>query len=164
MRVPRAATAAAAVVVAALGGGVLLAQQDPAPGPPRPACAVRGELPDPACTPGVVLTGVTEAEVCVPGWSAAHRNVPARVRREVLASYGGAPAGAYELDHLVSLELGGTNDPANLWPQAGRIPNPKDRVENRLHRLVCAGRVDLADAQQRIAADWTHALDGLQER
>jgi len=30
----------------------------------------------------------------------------------------------------------------------------KDRVENRLHALVCAGRVGLAVAQRAIAVDW----------
>lgn len=155
---------AAAVLVAVQPAGE---QPAPMPGTPPPGISaptavchrIRDVLPDPACTPGAVLPGVTRAQVCTPGWAAAHRKVTAAVRREVLARYGGAPAGPYELDHLVSLELGGTNDPANLWPQLGPIPNPKDAVENRLHRLVCAGRLDLGEAQHRIAADWTTAAD-----
>ena len=62
-----------------------------------------------------------------------------------------------ELDHLVSLELGGANDVANLWPEVGSVPNPKDSVENDQHKAVCSGKVTLAAAQQAIASDWTTA-------
>jgi hypothetical protein len=62
---------------------------------------------------------------------------------------------AYEYDHLVSLELGGAvNDPRNLWPQPGRSPNPKDAIENALHRMVCKGEMRLARAQLIVANDW----------
>ena len=67
-----------------------------------------------------------------------------------------------ELDHLISIELGGANDAANLWPELGPIPNPKDTVENALHAWVCAAagaeaEARLHDAQVAIAADWTTA-------
>jgi hypothetical protein len=66
----------------------------------------------------------------------------------------GSP-GDYEYDHLVSLELGGAvNDPQNLWPEPEGSPNPKDRVENALHRMVCNGEMTLAQAQHIIATDW----------
>lgn len=71
----------------------------------------------------------------------------------------------YELDHLVSLELGGSNDAGNLWPERNDHPsgaiNSKDLVENALHRDVCSGRVTLAAAQSAIATDWTTALSRL---
>ena len=61
----------------------------------------------------------------------------------------------YEYDHLVSLELGGAaNDPRNLWPEPGNSPNPKDSIENSLHRLVCSGQMPLAQAQKIIATRW----------
>ena len=62
-----------------------------------------------------------------------------------------------ELDHLVPLELGGSNDLSNLWVEAGHIPNPKDSVENRLHREVCSGKISLHTAQVDIAHDWMTA-------
>jgi hypothetical protein len=40
----------------------------------------------------------------------------------------------------------------------GALPNPKDSVENRLHKAVCAGTVTLTAAQNAIATDWTTAL------
>jgi hypothetical protein len=60
--------------------------------------------------------------------------------------------------HLVSLELGGApDDPRNLWPEPGASPNPKDKIEDNLHRALCAGRISLTAAQTAIAADWTTA-------
>jgi hypothetical protein len=57
--------------------------------------------------------------------------------------------------HLVSLELGGAaNDPRNLWPEPGGSPNPKNSVENALHRMVCDGQMQLSQAQHIIATAW----------
>jgi hypothetical protein len=77
----------------------------------------------------------------------------------VYAEYGivERTTGEYEVDHLVPLEAGGSNDIANLWPEAAE-PRPgfheKDQVENHLHDQVCAGRMNLLDAQRAIATDW----------
>jgi hypothetical protein len=57
-----------------------------------------------------------------------------------------------EIDHIVSLELGGSNAIANLFPERGY--QVKDRLENKLHDLVCAGRMTLRAAQVGIATDW----------
>jgi hypothetical protein len=73
-----------------------------------------------------------------------------------LRAYGDTgPLHIYEYDHLVPLELGGaTNDPRNLWPEPGGIPNPKDELEDRLRGLVCSGQMKLPVAQRAIARDW----------
>ena len=66
----------------------------------------------------------------------------------------------YEFDHLISRELAGADVEANIWPQAWLEPGSarrKDRLENRLHVLVCAGKVSLKAAQREIAADWVKA-------
>jgi hypothetical protein len=67
----------------------------------------------------------------------------------------------YEEDHLVSLELGGDpRSPSNLWPEPWFGPwnaHVKDRLENVLHRMVCAGETPLREAQQAIASDWVAA-------
>lgn len=65
-----------------------------------------------------------------------------------------------EVDHLIPLELGGSNRISNLWPE--RLDgewnaHEKDELEGRLHRLVCAGKVDLETAQRAIATDWIAA-------
>jgi len=83
-------------------------------------------------------------------------------KHESLADYGMAYRSTIEYDHLVPLELGGTNSVSNLWPEpntatARGVNNPKDRVENSLRDAVCGGRVSLSAAQQAIAHDWTTA-------
>lgn len=128
-----------------------------------PAAGPKGTLSNHTLTPGATFSGATAADVCVPGWAAAHRHVTNEQHRLIFAEYGiqyPEPAGAYELDHLIPLELGGDNENSNLWPQAAS-PAPgfhqKDALENRLHALVCGGTLDLAAAQAAIATDWYSA-------
>lgn len=115
-------------------------------------------LPNRRLTPGETFPGVAIGEVCTSGWSSAHRDVTASVRLQVFAAYGipYARHAGYELDHLVSLELGGDNSIRNLWPEpyAGTGARVKDRIENELHRLVCAHQLPLATADHAIAVDW----------
>jgi hypothetical protein len=62
-----------------------------------------------------------------------------------------------EIDHIVSLELGGSNDIANLFPEK-RDASPgyrvKDKLENKLHDLVCDGTFTFRTVRQRIASNW----------
>lgn len=118
-------------------------------------------LPDPTLTPGAIRA-VTVHEVCTPGAAGKARAVSSTTKRAVYARYHVTPKpGAFEIDHLISLELGGSNDVANLWPQPyfGQVnAHDKDALENRLHHLVCHGEVSLAEAQHAMALDWTAAL------
>ena len=121
-----------------------------------------GPLPDPACTPGAVDPAVNQSNIrstiCRPGYTATVRPSASETdtwKRVARQAYGVTGTGEY--DHLVSLELGGANATSNLWPEPGSIPNPKDAVENRLHKEVCSGRLTLAAAQQAIATNWTTA-------
>jgi hypothetical protein len=118
------------------------------------------DLPDHGLTPGVALT-VSAARVCVRGYSASVRDVPLAEKEAVYARYGVADVPyRHEVDHLVSLEIGGSNAIANLWPEpyAGRWgARTKDVLENRLHELVCDGRLRLRRAQRIEAADWVAA-------
>lgn len=122
-------------------------------------CYARGKLPDPDCTPGAVIAGVTKADVCTPGYSQSVRNVPQAEKNQVYAEYSISHhvSGDYEVDHFVSLELGGSNDIANLWPEPAN-PQPgfheKDKVENYLHAQVCSGAITLQEAQREIATNW----------
>jgi hypothetical protein len=137
-------------------------------GQPAPrSCHARGSglyvEPDPTCTPGSLNPAVTQATIaqtiCVSGWTETVRPSESVTEPEKLASLaaygdGGSPH-EFEYDHFVSLELGGAlNDPRNLWPEPGASPNPKDAVENDLHRMVCDGQLHLAQAQHIIATNW----------
>lgn len=118
-------------------------------------------LPDPTLTPGATRS-VTVHAVCTPGAAGKARKVSTSTKRAVYARYHVTPrSGAFEVDHLISLELGGSNDIANLWPQPyfGRLnAHDKDRLENQLHARVCRGEVALDEAQRAIAGDWIAAL------
>jgi hypothetical protein len=127
------------------------------------SCHIQGQLPDPACTPGVADPAVTEGNlrttICHGGWS--RRVRPPRsytddLKRRQLLAYGlPGSTSAYEEDHLIPISLGGSpTDPRNLWPEPGASPNPKDRVEGAAAGAVCGGRITLSSAQKAIATDW----------
>ena len=135
------------------------------PGQCHTRTASGGEpLPDPACTPGGIDPAVTQANIartiCRSGYTATVRPPASdtgrwKIRTFVFYDLDTGARGEY--DHLVPLELGGTNSTTNLWIEPGTIPNAKDKVENRLHDEVCTGEITLAAAQRAIAADWTTA-------
>jgi hypothetical protein len=122
-------------------------------------CQARGQLPDPACTPGGVFPSATVSVICVSGYTQRVRNVSSSTKDAVYAAYGIAShrARQYEVDHLVPLELGGNNAIANLWPEVTPGYGEKDSVENELHGAVCSGQISLHTAQVQIARDWRHA-------
>jgi len=98
--------------------------------------------------------------VCQPGYSSSVRSVSVTTKKEVYAEYNLSypqKSGAYEVDHFISLELGGSNDISNLWPEPA-LPVPgfheKDKVENYLHDEVCSGKISLGEAQKEISNDW----------
>lgn len=126
---------------------------DPAHSPP---------LPNPQMTPGDVLT-TDRNVICVPGYTQTVRDVPQSVKNQVYRQYGvvSREPREYEVDHLISLELGGSNSIRNLWPES-YVTQPlnahvKDKLENKLHDLICSGQIPVEQAQKEIAANWTQA-------
>ncbi len=114
----------------------------------QPATSSASPLATSAYPAGATNPAVTQATIgqtiCVPGWTATIRpNLPTRP--------------GYEYDHLIPLELGGApTDRANLTYIPLSRARRDDVEENRLHRLVCAHKFGLADAQARILA-WKRA-------
>jgi 5-methylcytosine-specific restriction endonuclease McrA len=126
----------------------------------RPKIVPAADLPNPRLTPGAVLT-TSRAVVCRSGYASSVRDVPESEKAAVYARYG-IPWVPYkhEVDHLVSLELGGSNAITNLWPEpyAGRWgARTKDVLENTLHDLVCSGAIPLPYAQHIEAMGWVRA-------
>ena len=131
-----------------------------------------GDLPDLTITPGAINPDVTQDNIaqtiCVKGWTKTIRPPEAyttALKLKQLRDEGATDMDPrhYEEDHDISLELAGhPTDPRNLWPEAyagawgARV---KDRVENRLHREVCAGRLSLREAQRMISEDWIAAYE-----
>lgn len=111
-------------------------------------------LPDPRVTAGLVRT-TSKAEVC----GTLTKTLRKPGIQTVYDLYGAKKIKGQccEIDHLISLELGGDNGIKNEWPQP-YTPVPgaheKDQVENYLHRQVCSGKMELAEAQKEIATDW----------
>ena len=127
----------------------------------HPAPASDPVLPDHKITPGATLN-VTKEDICQSGYTRRVRDVKESRKLEVYSAYNvQAHTGKYEIDHLISLELGGSNDITNLWPQSyftypwnAKI---KDRLENKLHDMVCNGVIPLEQAQEEVSTDWIKA-------
>jgi hypothetical protein len=119
-------------------------------------------LPAPNLTPGATRP-ISTNEVCTPGPPDQMATIPMTVRQAVFHEYGmdGSQPRAYEVDHLITPELGGTDDIRNLWPEPYATTewnaHVKDELENRLRQLVCDGKLDLPTAQHDMAANWISA-------
>ena len=125
--------------------------------------AAAADLPDARLTPGGVLP-VKAPQICRPGYapSTLHALTPAEWHKRrllVFQAYGidRRERAAYVINHLIPLEIGGSNEIANLWPlaKAGKWNTVrKAKLVRRLHKLVCSGRLSLQEAQRETAADW----------
>jgi hypothetical protein len=149
--------------------------------PPPNGCGVRMSngypIPDPSCTPGGINPTVTITVLRDPayrtrctrdsGTSAAQKSKTYTWYKISHPSNNTGARQTCELDHLISLELGGADTLDNIWPQCGppgvplikRYFKQKDLVENYLAAEVKAGNIDLTDAQYGIARDWTQYLE-----
>jgi hypothetical protein len=114
-------------------------------------------------TPGAVRQ-VSLRDICsAPQPEDAARFVPASLQRQVFQEYGieGAGPRDYEVDFLITPELGGSNDIHNLWPEPYHSTawnaHVKDELEDLLRAKVCSGEIDLGTAQRDISSDWISA-------
>jgi uncharacterized protein YceK len=127
---------------------------------PAPPAVPSVDMPNHSLTPGVAYA-VTTARICTPGYAESVRDVPESEKHAVYDRYGVVDVPyAHEVDHLISLEIGGSNSIRNLWPEpyAGKWgARTKDQVENALHDLVCSGRLGLKAAQRIEASNWVAA-------
>jgi len=124
--------------------------------------ALASDLPTPTQTPGDTVA-VPQELLCKSKYTACVRSVTEATKKVVVKAYGIADYNGtnYEIDHLISLELGGSNSAKNLWPQS-YVTTPwnariKDTLENKLSEMVCSNQISLADAQQAIRTNWVDA-------
>jgi hypothetical protein len=141
------------LVLFAAGAALLVAALPRCGGGPK-ALVVRASW---TLTPGVLNPAVSQATIrstiCRSGWTRTVRppvSYTNPLKQRGLAQYHlRGPPSAFQEDHLISLELGGSPaDPRNLWPEPYPRAAAVDRIENDLNRRVCAGSLTLADAQR----------------
>ena len=122
---------------------------------------VRSARPDRLCSPGAYYARLTKRVICAAGFRTSRiRNVPQAEKFHVEREYGMAESSygyAIEIDHIVPLELGGSNAIANLFPEPGSGAanyHSKDALENRAKAAVCAGHLSLRAARRGFATNW----------
>lgn len=127
---------------------------------------------DPAQTPGVAIA-MTIKRLCTTAWGRDQRHVTAAEKRRVFANYGltgndddsqgcelDRHGRRYEIDHLIPRSLGGADVVPNLWPQCYSGPWHallKDRLEVRVSKELCAGRLTKQQAHKLFTGDWRKA-------
>jgi hypothetical protein len=160
------------------GGVAIPTEAASPPASPAPSRSTIG-LPRADLTPGAINPNATQDNlvetVCKSGWATSVRPPAAytsalKVAQIVEYGYADKDPRHYQEDRLVPLELGGApRDKRNLWPEPNTIALPdgtaigskeKDDLEDALHRKVCNGTMQLADAQLAIARDWVAAWEG----
>jgi hypothetical protein len=156
--VPPGATSTSMTAAIDVGTTVLLTKKTKTSG-----CKL-GALSDRRCSPGAYSSKLTKAVICSPDFRTGPiRSVSDSVKHQVEIEYGLEPkqyGSTLEIDHIVSLELGGSNDPANLYPEEATFADHtpgyhiKDVLENAVHKAVCAGKIGLRTAQREIARNW----------
>jgi hypothetical protein len=137
-------------------------------------------VPDPKCTPGSINPTVKLSTLKNKNFTTScvrDKATSAPKKKTTYAAYGITPPQSNtgktqtcELDHLISIELGGADTLDNIWPQCGpadaelaqRYFKIKDGVENYLNVQVKAGQLTLDEAQKKIASDWTQFVSASQ--
>jgi len=143
-------------------GLLALVQRDLLPRTTRLAGVKDGSAPNRELTPGKTRP-VTWDQVCSDGYRDMNRVVSPGVQRQVFKEYGisGTRRQDYEVDYLITPELGGADDLQNLWPEPYSSTDwgahVKDALEDRLHQMVCEKKIDLGTAQREMARDWISA-------
>lgn len=100
--------------------------------------------------PKAAILTTKRADVCTPGWAAAHRHVTAAQRSDLFAAAGITNRTGWIVDHRVSLEVGGSNASVNLQLQTTADSRAKDRVEDATHDAICAKTLSVRAGQLRL--------------
>lgn len=123
---------------------------------PTKAEVLSYKAPIKSITPGFANPSIGKSQIC------SHIERP-RVDRQskkiqnLFLQYGISTSeqSNYTIDHLIPVELGGSSDVANLWPQRTTPDSHvKDKLENRLKDDICTGAISVQEAQQSYVSDW----------
>jgi hypothetical protein len=142
---------------------------DDKPSPNNPALADIAEvkrpnpnlafLPNSTLTPGAVDEAATKNVVCSGYAKRTRKLINQSDKLKAFTIYNiDWKTDNFEVDHLVPLGLGGSNTIENLWPQSYTTrpwnAHMKDKLETQLHSMVCAGKIELKEAQDLFKTDW----------
>lgn len=142
-------------------------------------CVAHAGLPDVACTPGAIIPANIADVVCDKSFKTGtvRDSKTTRAQKQHVYNMYDLPHPPHnvgrnqvcEIDHLVSIELGGDDTIANLWPEcspgyqhwSGAGFREKDHFENWLWNQVCVqNTMPLKTAQIEIATNWFQYWDG----
>jgi hypothetical protein len=120
------------------------------------------QRPNRTVTPGA-KGKANETQICAADYESTVKPMAGWQRSEALSRYGKRVNDeAIEVDHLIPLSIGGTNDPDNLWP----IPDNKEygvaakrELDSKLRQMVCDKTLPLKTAQDAVRKDWVKAYD-----
>ena len=122
-----------------------------------PAMAM-AQLPNNMYTPGKA-DKVDVKQLCAETFETSVKPMADWQKNTTLERYGVRPESfSGDLEHLVPVSLGGTNDPENLYPfhaQGEYTLEAKQRLAAKIHELVCDGKMSLKQAQDIFKKDWT---------
>jgi hypothetical protein len=118
-------------------------------------------LPSSFLTPGDSRK-VTKEQICTPGYLASIKPTKTSMKEEAFSRYGlrDGQSKTDVLDHLIPVELGGTDSVENLWPEPARgdwNATQKDALEQKLVTMVCDGTLTVKQAQAAIKKNWVQA-------
>jgi hypothetical protein len=119
------------------------------------------QLPDNFKTPGAT-TKANQAAICEAGFVRGVKPASSREQADALERYGIRPESFKgDLEHLVPVALGGSNDPDNLYPfhtNSNELTlEAKHQLADKLQAMVCSGKLSLKEAQAAFKKDWTKA-------
>ncbi len=117
---------------------------------------------------GSVYKNLDISTLCEVGYTKRVRSVTTDTKHRVFKRYGVTKGHyrEYEVDHIISLALGGNNAESNLFPQPYEVylvvngknirmgAREKDVVENNLRKRVCKFEITPKEAQEIITTDW----------
>ena len=114
---------------------------------------------------GMTDPGLPKSVICNPKWKTSFVRPPTSYTNAIKRSK--LPLGTnmadVELDHDIPLAIGGhPKSPDNLWPEPWDYnlngknvgAHTKDRLEVKLHSLICSGKIEQITAQKCIADNW----------